>query len=234
MADEVLAIGVTVVHTIADGRQLSFQTAFAADMDRAGKNALLDELADLSARQAARASRPALLKDLAKHEETLAQFREDMARLELEWPERKAALEATLADLQDEAKHDAARNAFLDTFTEDMTTLRKRREAEFNEGYIEHGKSGRGGEYKPRGHREANLNRLDSALKQAEETIKSALVDFEMDHQKAIEAAKAAIGAAESERHVALENLKISEKRYEQAIDSLKAQLAEADKLLEG
>ncbi len=234
MADEVLAIAVTLVHTIGDGRQISFQTAFAADMSREGKNALLDDLAALGERQKVKAERPDVVKDLLKHRETLAQFQEDMSRLEAEFPAKKAELEKALADLQDERSHLAATNAFLDELAPGLITLRERRDAEYNAGAEEWGRTQRGGVYKPRGNRAANLEKMDRGIEQAEEAIKGALVEFETTHQRAIEEAARAVGAAESERDVALQQLSISEKRYQQAIAALETRLADIDKILEG
>ena len=230
--NEVLAVGVTLVHTIADGRQISFSTAFAEDMSKEKRNALLDDLMSLSNRQKAISDRPDVEAELLKHRETLAQYQEDMARLEAEFPTKQAAREASLQALV--KGRDNAREEQLAEFTEQYEKLTTRRAGEFNTGYKEHLDRGRTGEYKPSGHREANLRNMDKELEQARETIKNAMVQFEVDYDAKIGSAREEIHKAAAEREVALSQMTVSVRRYEQAIANYEARLVDIDKALGG
>lgn len=230
---EVLAVAVNFVHTIGDGQQLSFGTAFAIDMSRGEKVKILDELADLSARQAARAKRPSILADIRKHRETLAQFQEDAGRAELAWPAEAERLDADVAAAEDEAAHKVKLDALRKEIAESLDELRGRRTKEYNEGLAEFRGAGRVADYKPKGFRATNLDRMDASLRTAEETAGKMLEQLEYDRIVAIDAAKAARTKAEAERQVVVGNYDVSINRYNQAIAGLEEQLAEVDALLE-
>ena len=159
---EVLAVAVSYERVVEDGQRLSFGTAFAIDAPRELKNRVLDELADLAARQAARARKPKVEAEIRKHREVLAQFQEDSSRAEANWPNERAALEVAIAEAESEEAHKKRIEELNAEIANALNVLQGRRADEFNAGFEEWRRAGRPGEYKPKGHREVNLKRIDA------------------------------------------------------------------------
>lgn len=234
MPGEVLAVGWSILANIGGDRQITLQSAFAEDMSLAEKNAVLDEAVALLERQQKKGKRPAVLADLLKHRETLAQFHEDMGRTEAGWPAKLQHLESIVATLEDPANHDAAQRAAVDQLGEPLVEMQKQRAAAFNAAYIDWSKDPRHtGEYKPSGHVRANLDRMDTAIEKAKALLIEGLTEFEVAYANQLREAQEAIPREAAERGQALANFEVSVTRYKQAIVNLETELADIDKALE-
>ena len=234
MAGEVLAVGWTIVATLGGNRQITLHSAFAEDMAPEQKNAVIDDAMKIVDRQQAKAEKPEALKELHKLQDTLAQFREDRDRLETEHPAKIQRLQEELQRLEDPEQAQRDRDKLAEEMGADYKKTAELRSQVFNSGYTEFRNSGRAGEYKPQGNVRSNLERLDKALETMKKGMEEALIDQEVKRAERVDAIKTELQKAEAERHVALNNLAVSEKRYEAAIATQQARLDEIERALEG
>lgn len=230
---DVRALGWSITANLGGDRQIVLQSFLEADMTPAQKNEILDEAMRLVDRQKAAAERPDVVKDLRKHRDTLAQMDEDQARLDADFPLKLEGIKARIADLKDDAAHQARLAEHLKGPEAEWTRLKEARTSIYNAGLNEHLAAGRTGGYTPKGHRATDLQRLDRAIEQGKEALAGEIEAFERKRHQDIEAAEAEIVKLTNERDVALQHTEISRKRYKEAIAALEERLAEIDKLLE-
>jgi hypothetical protein len=181
-----LAVSVNIVTALGDGRQMNISSYFAQDDDPEQVNNLLDRLHSFADRQKAKYDLDGLRLELKKHEDTLAQFLEDLDTVEGRHAKEQASREVEILTIL------AAKDDIL-------TNDRALREA-----------TGRAGEYAPRGHVKASLDRHDQAASRV----------------------KADIEKAEAERAQAVQNLQKSIDRYNAAIGALKADIKKNEALV--
>ena len=183
---QVLAIGYSIVGAISDKAQITFNHAVADDETDASVNAKIDRIMGIIDRQVAKYEIPALAKELRDLEDMNAQSVEDMAQSELNFQREQAALDVQIA------------------------TFNSERKKYFDAAAAKAARSGRGGDYKPRGGDAAVLDRQDAGVRAALE-------------------AKA---RNEAEREQFLANIGISNTRREVRIGIIKARLAEINELV--
>lgn len=139
------AIGYSITANIDGNRQIVFQHFVAADEDDASVNANLDRIMGLVDRQRARYEIPGLAEELETLTNTMAQYEEDRARVDLEYDKAMATLDVQIEEMAG-----------------------KRKEF-FDDGYAQHKSSGRQGSYKPQGMVKTNIARVENAIEQAKE-----------------------------------------------------------------
>lgn len=139
------AIGYSITANIDGNRQIVFQHFVAADEDDASVNANLDRIMSLVDRQRARYEIPGLQEELDTLTNTMAQYEEDRARVDLEYDKAMATLDVQIEEMAG-----------------------KRKEF-FDQGYEQHKSSGRQGSYKPQGMVKTNIARVENAIEQAKE-----------------------------------------------------------------
>lgn len=139
------AIGYSITANIDGNRQIVFQHFVAADEDDASVNANLDRIMGLVDRQRARYEIPGLAEELETLTNTMAQYEEDRARVDLEYDKAMATLDVQIEEMAG-----------------------KRKEF-FDQGYEQHKSSGRQGSYKPQGMVKTNIARVENAIEQAKE-----------------------------------------------------------------
>lgn len=147
MADkEVSAIGYSVAANIDGARQITFQHFIASDATDAQVNADLDRIMRIVDRQRAVYEMPEIVAELEKLQEEISQYTEDkVTTAEANFQRAQADLDVQIETLQGDHKK------------------------AFNAAYEAHGRSGRGGEFKPRGQTAANLDRIEAGIRQAVE-----------------------------------------------------------------
>jgi hypothetical protein len=180
------AIGISLTMNVGNNAQAVLQTFVAQEASDKEANALLDRLFSLAARQKALGEIPELEEDLSKHKKTLAQFNEDLARVETDYETNK------------------------EKRLESIAKLTKDYEAEFEKAYETHSKSGRQGEFEPRGSVKSRLATYTAGINKIDQEMKK----------------------ADAERHQAIEGLKISQVRYEAEIERLSADIAKRKALI--
>lgn len=139
------AIGYSITANIDGNRQIVFQHFVAADEDDTSVNANLDRIMGLVDRQRARYEIPGLAEELETLTNTMAQYEEDRARVDLEYDKAMATLDVQIEEMAG-----------------------KRKEF-FDQGYEQHKSSGRQGSYKPQGMVKTNIARVENAIEQAKE-----------------------------------------------------------------
>jgi hypothetical protein len=139
------AIGYSITANIDGNRQIVFQHFVAADEDDTSVNANLDRIMGLVDRQRARYEIPGLQEELDTLTNTMAQYEEDRARVDLEYDKAMATLDVQIEEMGG-----------------------KRKEF-FDQGYEQHKSSGRQGSYKPQGMVKTNIARVENAIEQAKD-----------------------------------------------------------------
>ena len=139
------AIGYSITANIDGNRQIVFQHFVAADEDDSSVNGNLDRIMSLVDRQRARYEIPGLQEELDTLTNTMAQYEEDRARVDLEYDKAMATLDVQIEEMAG-----------------------KRKEF-FDQGYEQHKSSGRQGSYKPQGMVKTNIARVENAIEQAKE-----------------------------------------------------------------
>lgn len=182
------AVGVSVTMNLGGDRQIVLQTFFEQEDSETAKNRLVDGLLKVGDRQKAKYEITDFEEGLIKHRTALANFEEDLARIEEDHKRKINSLNIEVIE---------------------MHSLRK---DEYEAGYAEHMKAGRRTEYEPRGFRQTNLARIDSAL----ETNKQG------KHK------------LEAERDAAVGNLEISRKRYKEEIARIESEIEKRRILIAG
>lgn len=143
-AKEVSAIGYSVAANIDGSRQITFQHFIASDATDEQVNADLDRIMRIVDRQRAVYEMPEIQEELDKLNEEISQYTEDkVTTAEANFLRAQADLDVQIATLQ--ADHKKA----------------------FDTAYEQHGRSGRGGEFKVRGQTAAALDRIDAGIRQA-------------------------------------------------------------------
>lgn len=190
MSDEgkLPAVGVSVTMNLGDNRQIVLQTFFPQEAPLAEKNKVADMLLRVGDRQKARYEIVDLRKELDQHITALARFEDDLASVE-----------------ERHEKEVAKKNIELLEINEAVAN-------ETKSGYEDHVRSGRRDAYTPRGHRAANIDKLNSDVKRvAEEKHK-----------------------LEAERNQAMQGIQKSIIRYKEEIAKYQARIEECTLLIEG
>jgi hypothetical protein len=232
MAGEVLAVGWSIVANLGGDRQITFQSAFAVDMTDAEKNKLLDDTMALVDRQKARSELPDVRAELFKHRETLAQYEEDLGRVDTMEAEKVAELQRQIAELEDETSYERLRDAAMAPLMEKHAEIAAARMSEWNAGQAEFDRAGKQGAYQPRGHRQVNLDRIDKTLAESKAILTSALVDHAVDRQNSIDTLKQEVTRLLAEREVARGNLEVNVKRFQAAIANREVRITELEALI--
>ena len=183
---QVVALGYSIVGSISDKAQITFHHAIADDETDADVNARLDRIMSFIDRQVAKYEVPALMKELRDLEDMNAQSAEDMANSENNFLRAQADLDVQIGTLQ--------------------TAMKKTHDTSI----AQHRASGRGGDYKPRGTTQVELDRAKAG----------------------IDAAIEAKNRNEEERKQFLQNIGISNTRREVRVGIIKARLAEINQLV--
>lgn len=135
------AIGISVTMNLGGDRQMVLQTFFPQEGSDAEANALTDRLVGIAERQKARCDIPDLQAELTKHERTLAQFLEDLARIDHEHTKKQAERAV------------------------EIETLVAQRKDVFEAAYAAHTKSGRSAQaFEPKGATASRLRAHDGAI----------------------------------------------------------------------
>jgi DNA repair exonuclease SbcCD ATPase subunit len=227
-----IATGVSLVVSLANDRQITFQSGFEGDEPDPVVNARLDRLCRFADRLKAKAEIPEVEADLHKQSETLAQFREDLARVRADY-ERQQALRRV--ELQERVDHrDQARKDFETEINTAILSMQEAKQKLWNSGAEEHARGGRLTAYTPRGATAANLEKVDKAIAEATGNREKALEDFDQTYDEGLETAQAEIDKAEAEREAVERNLNISVERYEAAIAASQTHLAKCRELAGG
>ena len=227
-----VATQVSLVVGVTDNAQMTFVTGFEGDDPDHVVNARLDRLMTFAERLKAKASIPQLEDDLLKQSETLAQFQEDLARVDLEHG-RAQALRRLEIDERIKAFDDALK-AFTDEIDGRIAELDTAKARVFEAGLAEHTAAGRHGAYAPRGAVASQLDRFSDALKQATENRQHAIQDFAQAYATETQVKEGEIVQADAEREQAIQGLNISIKRYTAAIEATTEKLAKARALAGG
>lgn len=213
------AVGVSIVTDVARGRQITVQTFYPLGTPKAEIDTLLDELLAPINRQQALAELPELQEELTKAERTLAQFREDLAMVDVNHAAAQAkrgveleevqALKATeMAKKEKEAKDETAsgNGAILKSM--------QLAEAEFRA-------SGRRGAFKLQGHQEANIKRLKEAVQQTTDHNTGVLANTAAKYDADIAAKQREIDSAEGDKAQHQQQISVSITRFEKEIERL-------------
>lgn len=137
------AIGYSITANIGGERQIVFQHFVGADENDAQVHKALDRINKLIDRMRSQYSLPDLKAERDKYLAEIAQYEEDVAVAQ--------------------SNHDVAQ-ASLDVQIEEAGRTAK---TIFDDSYAEHVKSGRQGEYKPKGQTKMQLDRADAAVREA-------------------------------------------------------------------
>ncbi len=227
-----IATGVSLVVSLASDRQITFQTGFEGDEPDPVVNARLDRLCRFADRLKAKAEIPEIEADLRKQRETLAQFREDRARVGAEHEHQQALRQV---ELDERVKHrEQARKEFQAGIDASILSMQQAKQKIWNAGAEEYARSGRLTAYMPRGAAASNLEKVDKAIAEASVHREKALADFDNDYQIGLDTAQGEIDKANAEREAAERSLNISIERYETAIASQEAHLAKCQELAGG
>jgi len=138
---DVPAIGYSILANLGDDRQVTFQCFVGQDETDDAVNGRLDRIMGFIDRLKARSELPGLRAELDKHVSTLAQMREDKARLDIEFERSQASLDVQAAEINDQIS---------------KTT----------EAGVEAAKAAGRASFKPQGHVKTNLDRLNAGVKQ--------------------------------------------------------------------
>jgi hypothetical protein len=116
LTEQAPAIGFSVTTNLDGNRQIVLQGFFAADTATPEANATLDKVLVLADRQKARYELPEVEEELFKHRETLSQYEEDKASLDVRHQHEQARREVEIAEMErvrpeERAKKEALINA---------------------------------------------------------------------------------------------------------------------------
>jgi DNA invertase Pin-like site-specific DNA recombinase len=136
------AFGYSIVANLGGDRQMTVQCFVAEDEADAEVHAKIDRAFRVVDRQKARYELVDLREELHKVSETLAQFREDKARIDHQIDVKLAQLDVQAATANDDYKE------------------------RMNEGAAKHAARGRVGDYQPTGAERANLDRITASVAQ--------------------------------------------------------------------
>lgn len=213
------AVGVSIVTDVARGRQITVQAFYPLHMPRAEVDALLDNLLAPIDRQKALAELPDLEDEMSKATRTLAQFREDLAMVDInhtaaqakrgvELDEIKAMAASEIAKAEKAAKAEAAlaHGAIL--------VHHQQAEADFRA-------SGRRGKFKMQGVAEANHKRIQDAAEKTTAHNEAVLVNLAAQYDADIAAKQREIDSAEGDKAQHLQQITVSITRYETEIARL-------------
>lgn len=139
--NQIPAIGYSITANLGGDRQVVFQHFVAHDQPDVEVNAAIDRIMGFIDRQKAVQELPELQKELDELSEAISQFTQDKQdTAEANYNKAQASL-----DIENEA-------------------LQRQRKQVGDTAYEEHARSGRGGEFKPRGQTKMALERIDSGL----------------------------------------------------------------------
>jgi len=130
------AIGISLLVTLGNDRQITLQTYVERDDPVDLQNAVVDSMVALAERQKAKAELPELQDELEKHQQTLAQFAEDLSRVRTDHGAAQQRRKVRVQEIDGE-----------------QTRI-------IQEGAQKAQQSGRTGKYEPTGHVKANVDRL--------------------------------------------------------------------------
>jgi hypothetical protein len=223
LTEQAPAIGFSVTTNLDGNRQIVLQGFFAADTATPEANATLDKVLVLADRQKARYELPEVEEELFKHRETLSQYEEDKASLDVRHQHEQARREVEIAEMErvrpeERAKKEALINA-------DILAMQQHRVQVVEQGAESHRRSGRQGSYVPVGSTKANIERIDSQIRAVTESRDRQLAEWDAQYDAVLSAASAEHAKAEAERDFALKNLEVSIKRFQDAIANREAKI---------
>jgi len=218
------ALGFSITANLDGNRQIVVQSFVPLDMPGSEIDAIFDRVMGRIDRQRARYEIDEVQADLDKHVQTLAQFREDLDRLEQEHQTNQAKRQI---EIDERVKQRPAERKKAEAECDvHILEVQQMRQKEWESGAQEHARAGRSGSYKPMGARARNLELADQRLDELKTLKGKALEQFEADYDASIATAHAEIERADAERDQSQTSLKISIKRYEDAIETLTGKLA--------
>jgi len=225
-----VAVGFSLVVGLSDNSQITFQSGFEGDETDEAVNARIDRIVRIAHRQKALNQIPDVERDLAQQRATLAQFREDLERVNLDHDKQQA--QRALEIEERVSARETERRKFEAEINTAILQMQEARQAQWNEGAMEHQRSGRASSYKPAGVRATNIAKIESAIEKAKENREGALEDFDRDYDARIQTARDEIERAEAEREQSLRSLNISVKHYQEAISASEEKLSKAQALV--
>jgi hypothetical protein len=188
-AAPVPAVDISIVATLAGDRQVQIRTAFLQETAEPEANAILDRLFRVADRQKARYEIDDL-RDKLYGERGVARGHADLE-----------------ADFERVEKEHAKAQADRDV---QIAELKATRDGAYEDGYNAHRRSGRAGDYEPKGGLKATLGRLDAQIKSLEE-------------QKT---------KADNEREAHMKGVEINRERFKSETERLEGELAKRLKLI--
>lgn len=226
------ASAVSITVGLSNDRQITFQTGFESDEPEGHVNARFDRIMRLADRQKARYQIEEIEEELVKHQETLANFLEDLERRETahvhEQAERRVVID-TMSGMRVQAKRD-----FQAEIDGTILKIQEARAEQYNAALEAFRAAGRKGSYVPAGQAKRNLGLIDKQIADAKDHRDRALEDFDVDYGGKLAEAEAEFNKAQGERDQWVANLNISIRRYEEAIEIRQAKLAKCKALAEG
>lgn len=224
--EKVVAAGLSINIGLADDRQMTFQSGFEGDEPDDVVNARIDRMMRFADRQKARYEIPKLEDELQKHVETLAQFREDLDRIDVKHQHDQAVRQVEIDERG--AQKDAARKKVAAEIDATVLTTKQHRATEYEAGLQAHRRGGRTGSYIPNGVTKANLDRIDKYLETMISSKEAALDQFDLEYAAGTAGLKNQLLKAEAEKDQTVQNLGISITRYTEAIVDRTERLAKA------
>lgn len=216
---DVPAVGVSIIMNMGGNRQVTAQTFYPVGSNIEGVNALIDSIMAPIERQRAISELVDLEEEHLKISKTVAQFNEDYSRIEGEHAVAQARRSVELDEMRNAA--DAAVNAAMTEANKLKGEALDKRNEEFRAGEEEFRAAKRSGEYEPKGHRRANLDRIDAQVRKMEEQNTKAVDNLGSDFNKLISDKEAEIHNADAERDQHKQNLEISLKRHNDEAERL-------------
>lgn len=231
------AIGASITMNLGGDRQIVLQTFYDRDAPIDETNAMLDRLFIVADRQKARYELYDLRDELTKHEKTLAQFEEDLSRVETDFAKQKAERDVQVDELRAIEEGRKEDPAFMEV-VKMQERVNGEHESEIkkitDEGYEDFVSRGRTGTFVLEGNRRANVERKQAAIRSTNETV-------EKSRRELIDRCKVGIAnifqeqhKADAERDTALQNLNISRKRYNQEIERLEREIVRREAIVNG
>lgn len=226
------AVGVSVVTDVARGRQITVQTFYPLGTPKAEIDKMLDELLAPVDRQKALAEMPDLEADLTKAKQTLEQFREDLAMVDINHASAQAKRGVELDEIT------ALKNTELEKAAKDakdvtarghgaILTATQQAEAEFRAG-------NRRGEFVLKGHHKQSVDQLRAEVEKTTEHNKSVLVNLEAKYDADIAAKQREIDNADGDKLQHKQQLGVSVVRFEAEIARLVGEIDNRRKIAAG
>jgi hypothetical protein len=221
---KVVATAFSLTVGLTPDKQLTFQSGFEGDEPREVVNARMDAMLYFADRIRSRYEIPEAEEELAKQQETVANLKFDLDRLDKQHEHDQAARKVELATL-DSLLEDDVKKA-QETVNLEILNVQKTREGVHANGVAAHQRSGRMGSYVPAGAAKADLAKCDQALETLKGLRETQVESLSNEYAQRRLAMQAEIDKAENERTLHRDNQGVSLERWGKAIVDQEAKLA--------